>query len=451
MTEEVSFYRDARKSYMVIRCPEGAAGEGYQYRMLAANHIDGLLDCSLRNIDADSYLYYDITSRQRLSALYTSRKMSARDVRSVLRDIAKVSQALADFLLDSSRILADPAFIFCDLRDGSCAFTYYPEGTDEGGILPLLEFMEKHVDEEDREASSVIYRMLSLAGNGDFCLTAEVLESVLGAENTGREEKENTVYEPPKPDMEIPVTPHAETVQQAEDQKKSRNSHFGSTVLYRLAAVVCVSAGIVLYGVCDLYPEWILSEAETMLCRAGMVVFPLLGVAILLIGRIRRKRENGDGTGADRDMLSKADSVQQTSIFPAEYPDAFQMKTEERNPDERCYFDPSQEQTVVLRREDSGRGKLYGTGKALGMQISLDQLPCTIGKMREYAGIVLNDSSVSRIHACVSVGEDGQLYIRDLNSTNGTIINGVGLRPEESAVIRCGDEIRFGALSFVYR
>lgn len=448
MTEEVSFYRDARKSYMVIRCPEGVAGEGYQYRMLAANHIDGLLDCSIRNIDADSYLYYDITSRQRLSALYTSRKMSACDVRSVLRDTAKVCQSLTDFLLDSSRVLTDPEYIFCDLRDGSCAFIYYPESTEERGILPLLDFMEKHIAEEDREASSVIYRMLSLAGNGEFCLNTEVLESVLGPENTGNKKKDDPVYEQPVQDIEIPAAPQAETVP---DQKKSRSSHFEGTVLYRVAAAVCVAAGIVLYGVCDLYPEWILSESETVLCRTGMAAFPLLGVIILFVGKIHSKRKEKDGSGIRQENCDQTDSEQQARIYPTEYPEAFQMRPEEKSPDERYCHDMSQEQTVVLRHEDGGKGKLYGTGKALGMQISLEQLPCTIGKMREYANIVLNDSSVSRIHASVSVGEDGQIYIKDLNSTNGTVINGVGLRPEESAVIHRGDEIQIGALSFVYR
>lgn len=460
MTEQVSFYRDTLKSYMVIRCPEGTAGEGYQYRMLAANHIKGLLDCSLRNIDADSYLYYDITSRQRLSALYTSKKIAAADVRRILGDAANVCQSLADFLLDSSRILLDPEFIFCDLRDGSCAFTYYPENTEETGVLPLLEFMESHLDERDSEASSILYRLLSMAENDGAVLNREILDSVLGTDCEAGYDKESghVPYEKPEPDQAVWNQPNrpADMENPSEpvplpkkEQKGFSGKHSGKDILYSIAGIFCVIIGIMLYGVCDLYPEMLGGSAGT-LCRAGVFLFPALGAVILVVGRMRKKRGVSASTAAGQ---NRSDDGQQACIYPSEYPEAFQMtdKTEHGVPDRALYSDTSHQPTVVLRNKDSAQGKLYGTGKALGMQISLDRLPCTIGKMREYASVVLQDGSVSRVHASVSAGEDGQIYIRDLNSTNGTVINGVTLRPDESAAIHPGDEIRIGALSFVYR
>jgi FHA domain/Protein of unknown function (DUF3662) len=54
--------------------------------------------------------------------------------------------------------------------------------------------------------------------------------------------------------------------------------------------------------------------------------------------------------------------------------------------------------------------------------------------------IVLLDPSVSRTHAVVEIG-DGEAVVRDLESTNGTYVNG---RRIEVARLHDGDELRFG-------
>ncbi|MCU0474747.1 MAG: FHA domain-containing protein [Anaerolineae bacterium] len=57
---------------------------------------------------------------------------------------------------------------------------------------------------------------------------------------------------------------------------------------------------------------------------------------------------------------------------------------------------------------------------------------------------------VSRRHAEIHV-QHGDLYIRDLASTNGTRLNGVGLRPDSAVRLRDGDELELGQLRAVVR
>lgn len=54
--------------------------------------------------------------------------------------------------------------------------------------------------------------------------------------------------------------------------------------------------------------------------------------------------------------------------------------------------------------------------------------------------IVLNDPSVSRTHAVVEIAAD-RVRLRDLDSTNGTFLNGRRIR---AAALRDGDEVRMG-------
>src|SRR5437868_9206695 len=61
--------------------------------------------------------------------------------------------------------------------------------------------------------------------------------------------------------------------------------------------------------------------------------------------------------------------------------------------------------------------------------------------------IVLDDSSVSRRHAEVRLGEDGW-SVRDLESTNGTYVNGVRLGPGEHP-LRPRDIVQFGKVAVI--
>lgn len=59
--------------------------------------------------------------------------------------------------------------------------------------------------------------------------------------------------------------------------------------------------------------------------------------------------------------------------------------------------------------------------------------------------IVLDDSSVSRRHAEVRLGEEGW-YVRDLESTNGTYVNGVRIGPSEQ-LLKHRDIVQFGKVA----
>jgi len=69
----------------------------------------------------------------------------------------------------------------------------------------------------------------------------------------------------------------------------------------------------------------------------------------------------------------------------------------------------------------------------------------TIGRVADNA-LQINDASVSSSHAEINL-EDGALHLHDLGSTNGTFVNG---EPVTDAVLRHGDEIRFGTVETVF-
>ncbi len=58
--------------------------------------------------------------------------------------------------------------------------------------------------------------------------------------------------------------------------------------------------------------------------------------------------------------------------------------------------------------------------------------------------LVLEDSTVSSVHAAFTLAANGTLYITDLGSSNGTFVNGVQIGMGDKTIVRAGDELRFG-------
>lgn len=69
----------------------------------------------------------------------------------------------------------------------------------------------------------------------------------------------------------------------------------------------------------------------------------------------------------------------------------------------------------------------------------------TVGRLADNT-LQIDDASVSSHHAEI-VFEAGHHHLHDLGSTNGTFVNG---EPVTDAVLRHGDEVRFGSIESVF-
>ena len=83
------------------------------------------------------------------------------------------------------------------------------------------------------------------------------------------------------------------------------------------------------------------------------------------------------------------------------------------------------------------------------LRIPLAHFPLTIGKLAPFCDVVIPDNTVSRMHARLEE-RNGQVFISDLNSTNGTIRNGDMLSIHEEVAMEPGDQIMFGRVCLTY-
>ena len=145
----------------------------------------------------------------------------------------------------------------------------------------------------------------------------------------------------------------------------------------------------------------------------------------------RGKKRKGIRGLWDRLFRKRKKALSETDFSLSDY--TIKSQEEEYPACQETIFFESQEEGWKLQWKERGRTKTA----------SLETLPVTVGKIREEVSIVMADSSVSRIH-CRFVERDGGIAVMDMNSTNGTVLNGMRLRPGEIMGITKNDEILIG-------
>lgn len=347
---------------------------------------------------------------------------------------------LQRYMLSPDEVIFSPGAVWLSPDTLEPSFIYVPEMLpDECCSIRLLAlFFTEHVDGEDREAASMAYEYLEMVENGyiipdvketqpDLCRTDEtppIDPDDYWDLKEGIADEMKPFFEDNGPDRQ--VDRRAKTI----------------------PAVICLGTVIVAAGIYiafvlrpDLFPV-ILSDEEYMIAGAGIAV----AFALVLTGVIYMFGKKNDSEGKEGTDLSGNDPS------PAEM--TYSGQNEEIYAD-REYSekkDPADEKTVLLKRTGSfspaGRYPMlkYDDGR----HVIIRRFPFIMGKMKTRVDEVIEGEGISRIHAMIKE-QDGFYYISDLNSLNGTGVNGKMLEANETVEISSGDIISLADTTLTFQ
>lgn len=439
MTDRItdpSYYRAAGRTYMVFPVSGDREQAGYQYRMLTGNHIDGILDSSLREIDSETFLYADFTGCQSLRNLYQSKTVSGTVYRKLLEDLGKLTETLGGYLLDPERVPLCAEMVFFHYAEERFLFVYLPEVQ----VQPdLFRFLAEHIDPACKDETASVFRLSSMEEEEPESVRPYLLREKQAFVQEDKPEPE----QPSVPEEGVSFRPEEEpdksagqnkenSLRKKEDAPSVKRGKWMFFLKWLLVPVFLGGAAGLLWTQYVFY----LTEGMRNLCRAAAAVLTAAAVFVTAdqILTIREQKRR-----------IRAGTMQEEGFITKEYEIA-QSGERQKGSTTITMEEPA---TVLLRQDMAGR--LYGTGRAKGCTIILDQLPLTVGKSAEYADEVLGDPSVSRVHARFTKNRRGEIEVCDLGSTNGTKLNGISIGVQEKKTIERGDEIQIGALTFYYR
>jgi len=99
--------------------------------------------------------------------------------------------------------------------------------------------------------------------------------------------------------------------------------------------------------------------------------------------------------------------------------------------------------TLMAQEPSALAWLLVLNGVQRGCQLRLSDSITRVGRDPQLSDIALYDEYASNPHFSICL-ENGRFYIRDEGSTNGTLVNGVAIRPHTLVELRDRDEIRAG-------
>ena len=467
----------------------------YQYCILNRGGIKGLLPCSLRYINGVAYLYYDISSKQNVAQLYGNKCVSRAWVADFLWSMRQIGQELERFLLDSKNIIWRPEQIFQDLESKVFSFLYVPYFEGDSGYLKLMEFLIDHIDYEDEVLVECVYGMYEqLERNGEIYLQAQIYEDAKrleaqeaqiqtmdeqeamavnpheaeygGMDISGRNrraraaERERTIEELGRAGEAGRRPAIQESVRLGEAGRGPGAEEAGRMRAAGRGNTIQESGKTKVSGRGPAIRESVKTNAAGKESAAEESARIKAGGQEIVTERVNR--ESASGKPTEREETEKVEKRGIRGIFEgkkkrgrecredyrqsmqremAGYAVAEDIQFEEEPFGRTIFIEEKQEDARIPHRLFTAEGRLLAT---------LDKPVFSIGKKKEEADLVLDSSSVSRIHARI-VREKAEAYLEDLNSTNGTFKNGLRLQPYEKRKLEEGDEIKFGSVILIFR
>lgn len=386
MMVQTEYIRSANCNYERILLEEKPDEKRYQYCILSRGGIKGLLPCSLRYINGRAYLYYDITSRQNVAQLYGSRVITREWMKDFVWSVRQAVQETGRFLLDVGNILWYPEQIFQDLESNIFSFLYVPYYDGDPSFIKLIEFWVEHIDYDDEILVDCVYHMYDQVERGGESYLQ--LRFFEDAKRLDTEQKQEPAL----------VDGGQEPLKEADagalpGEREAEKSTEKKTE----------------------------KKMEKKTEKKG-----LLGIFEGKRGRNKKIRE---------------DYMQTMQQVMTEYAVA-----EETNYSEEEYG-----RTVFIEEKATAARQYHKLCTPEGrLVMSLEGAVLSIGKKKEEVDLALEDASVSRLHARISI-QDGDVCLEDLNSTNGTFKNGLRMQPYEKRRLEEGDEIKFGKVILIFR
>ena len=457
------FSRDMDHNYLILQEDIAVDTSAYQVRMLAGNVIPSILKCRIQSLDGSQFFSYDITSKQPLSVLYEEKKFRIKDLQMVLGGFVNVMEELTEFLMNPEQLILRPEYIYLDIESQKVYFCCLPGFYREiqQQFRELTEYILPKLDHEDEQAVVLGYGIYKKALEPGFHLET-VKAAVYRKEEIKKEKSDFRIKEKLENKAEL-ENEEQEAVQWQEiseqNEKEEKKNIFKNRKIK--SAAVCAAGLLLLLAVLAAstlgYIPWL--SVETAIA-AGMLMLGLGALSVWIFEKKKRKQENeeiwkkkSNKTLPEREMaLHEAKRSEDLSEKWGQGEDHVETELGETGAlfDKTLGEDRVLGETVVLSTgQQQGPASFVSREPGELATIYLDRDLMVVGKLVNAADAVIPVPTVSRVHARIRKKDDGY-YLTDLNSRNGTAVNGIMLKGNEEYLLQDEDEVDFAQARYVF-
>lgn len=430
--ENFSYVQDGGRNYLKSE-PVGEVD--YIVGMFAHNDIPAFVPVSFKSLNLENYFCYNMNGLIPINQSFEMNKLTADRIEAFLRSIIKAAKSMEEFLLPFDRLITDEAYIYESLgkkdefhwiygiESGSCTFTR------------LFERLLDRVDYKDDSAVKMIYSLYQAAKES---------EGMQGVSTGGSLQRIREKAE------EILSAPHMSLDMRARELIRAENERNSIKRLNGIETGTGDKTCSKEIEAADSMARRYRAEAESKKSRSQRVDLEDAPKAKLSLFKQRQNEEKSDKTMFVKSKLKKVWDYLNADI--GSKPEKL-VELQAVGENELSYNVREVKQPKIEASDNVGEATTLLTGAMISNgiyclkpedtnedNILLTEFPFFIGKSGDKTHHTIEDSTVSRFHARID-REEEELWLTDLNSTNGTFLNGIRLMPFGRMRVNKGDSI----------
>ena len=452
------YKRDMNHNYLILYGEDEINTDSYQVRMLVGNVIPSLLKCRIQGMDGRFLVYFDITSKQALSVLYEEKKMGVEDLRLIFGGFVKAMEDAAEYLMNPGQFIISPEYIYTDIEKQEIYFCMMPgyEKDIKEQFQFLTEYILPKIDDQDQDAVILGYGVYKRAMEDSFHLEhiKEELYKTQGQQGTTttKAEQMKTESEQRQESEDFNLEEEGFWENEEINQEFVRDGEKSKRLSLPQKTGVIVLAAILLCGIAAITLMGYLPYLETGTILGIIIVLVACVMLFVYVSKIKKKPGAlRQGREEERD---KPKGI--TGKVPTDQTDQSQntiqsvVKSTNKPVAKSSQLHADYGETVVLSAGAvSGPASLVSKEPGELATIYINEDLTVIGKLETACDAVISLPTVSRIHAKIKKKEDAY-YLTDMNSRNGTAVNGRLLLPDEEYRLEPEDEVDFAQARYIF-
>ncbi len=503
---KVGYKRGLNGNCMILEDLDEVCADKFALQMILKNKIPGLLDVQLETFNNKVRLSYDISSKQALDKMFEAGKMKRKHFKSLISSLRNLNERLSEYLLDTEYVMALPEYIYTNIDRDKFYFCYNPfyEGHFQTDLGTLADNIVSFIDYDDAQLVKSAYELNALVQRDNFSINEliSIIDEIEGED----EVKVRGMFEDQHEwsrasldsgdDIDISEFIHPENNKTVRKSGINNEMTFDSTGRRKV-----VPEGKTLYGN-NIMTEGNAREQNALrkskktsdesfvnklkIYLKGRKLKEIIddidnGVILDSIDMCYKRYKKG-GQSFDlplkgmnqsltgiRNVNNSPDPAVKSAEKSVSVPEYSKPYINNKTPEKIIHMNmdiDEEEQfcrgldlsrgpengTILLKESPQSRRKLIGTGTQHGNVHEVNRYPFLIGKIAKESDLILPEPSVSRMHAKIyKKSGQNQWELEDLNSTNGTFVNGTKLEAYTKQIIKPGDLISIADQEFVFR
>jgi pSer/pThr/pTyr-binding forkhead associated (FHA) protein len=493
---DISYTNSVTSSHVVFTARSDLPFYIHQLKMLGYNQksLKTVIPPDYRKRNDSTEFFYDITSKKTLTDFLYKNILNKEEVIHILSGIVETLCDCESYLLSADKFVLDTDYMYIDPDGDTIRMIYLPvkQSFDATEQLKkfLIEFISLKAKISTEQNDNYTQRILEYIKEDHVSIRGiksllEQLGNNAPLEKQERDQKEShfETY------AEFPYNPGKHPDQASEKSKinlKKRTSEKPKSMDVKITGIrslpeecyekVKRTNGKARHAYLLLFLIGILAFifiAGTVLIgrggkgQKGLQIFGLFillsGIGYIFFNRFGRKK-----TGENEDSKERLEKTEKEKDKPKlkekqiNIPiPVFQSVKEEKKEapvEKNGTFIPSDKHinteneklmhTVVL--SGGNRKVLYLHKSGSNMKIFITATPFVLGRLREFSDFAINNPAIGKSHCEISYDDNG-VYVKDLDSKNGTYVNDIKLEPGRRVTVQDGDRLGIANESFVIK